>query len=416
MTPSITATIVAMTMIWTVQSKSAVSSDGDMPGGCNAEYNCSYQKGTVRAGDEAVLTLSGLNGITVEKVEVYMRSNKTGGAGTVTLTMNQQTVSELTGTFRDWTGAYDNTDYHPITLFAGQQANVSGMTISVTGTANSLYIEKYVIAYQPAQAYTVTLMAGNQEFGRMTEASGGAGVLLPAVDDYDKWKFVGWSQTEFWLSHTMPEYIHAGETFFPHEDMTLWAMWGEQDAQDSGYQTEIHSGEYLYANRVTGMALAGVPSNGRMTAMPIDKKDANQVYDIDLSDNQTATIQHVASGTYIGYSGKELAPGKKEWLVHHEGDQTLFYIEESGKKYVLWLNVWDTKTQSEYTGLQLTSNLESPMGLLLPQADDDEPTYTCHPEAEDNTLTQASANETVVPFGLYEIHVRNGEKHVRLRN
>jgi len=403
-------------MAWTVQSKSSVSSDGDVPGGVSAEYGCSYQKGTVRAGDEAVFCLSGLGGITIEKVDVYMHSNKTAGAGTITLTMDQQPVMVLSGTFRDWTGAYDNTDYHPITLFEGQSTHVQEMTISAVGTANSLYIEKYVISYQPAQAYTVTLMCGNQQCATLTEASGGAGVLLPTADDYEKWQFVGWSPTEFWLSHTMPEHAKAGTTYFPHENTTLWAMWAEQDQQESGYQTELQSGEYLYVNRETGMALSGVPANGKMTPAPTDSSDADQVYYIEFQDNQTAVIQHVMSGTYIGYSGKELAAGKKDWLVHHDGDQTLFYIELSGKQYVLWLNVWDSKTQTVYTALQETSTMVSPMGLLLPSTDGDEPTYTCHPEAEDNALIPALEHETVVPFGVYEIHVKNGEKHVRLRN
>ena len=414
--PAPLATIFALTMIWTVESKSSVSPDGELPGGISAEYSCSYQKGTVRAGDEAVFSLSGLSGITIEKVDVYMRSNKTAGAGTITLTMNQRLVLKVTGTFRDWTGAYDNTDYHPLTLFEGQHTNVSEMAITVEGTANSLYIEKYVISYQPAQAYTVTLMAGNQELSRLTEASGGAGVLLPAADDYDQWQFVGWSQTEFWLSHTMPEHMKAGTTYFPHGNITLWAIWERRNEQDASYQTDLHSGEYIYANRNAQIAMSGYPSDQRMTPAPIDPDDANQVYYIDFRDNGTAVIQHVLSGVYVGYSGKELARNQKEWLVYHEGDQTLFYIELSGMKYVLWLDVWDSHTQSGYTGLQPTSNLDSPMGLLLPNTGDDEPAYTCHPESEDNSLIPASTNETVVPFGLYEIHVRNGEKYVRLRH
>ena len=411
------ATILALTMTWTIASKSSVTPEGDFPAGMNAEYSCSYQKGTVREGDEAVLTLSNLGGITVEKVDISMRSNKTAGAGVITLTMNQQKEKEFSGTFRDWTGAYDNTDYHLLTLFEGQRTNVSEMAITVEGIANSLYIEKYVISYQPAKAYTVMLMAGNQVQATLTEPSGGAGIVLPEVDDYGSWQFVGWSRQEFWLKTWTPEYTPAGTWFYPQEDLTLWAVWRYSENGDTGYQTELNSGEYLYANRDAQIAMAGFPSAEPMLPEPINVKSPNQIYYIDFRDNLTAVIQHAESGNYIGYNGIALAQNNNPWLVYHAGDTTLFYIEQSGKKYSLWLNVWVSFSEPEYTGLQQTGSLNnSPMGLLLPQTGDKEPTYSCHPEAEDNALTPALDNETIVPFGVYEIHVRNGEKQVLLRN
>ena len=47
-------------MSFTVQSKDAVKADGTWPYSMEATYACSYQKGDVRAGDEAVLTVTGL--------------------------------------------------------------------------------------------------------------------------------------------------------------------------------------------------------------------------------------------------------------------------------------------------------------------------------------------------------------------
>ena len=51
--------ILSLVMTWTVETKSTVSFSGDAPAAIDVEYVCSYQKGTVRSGDDATLTLTG---------------------------------------------------------------------------------------------------------------------------------------------------------------------------------------------------------------------------------------------------------------------------------------------------------------------------------------------------------------------
>ena len=77
--------ILSLVMTWTVETKSTVKGSGDVPAAVTADYACSYQKGTVRSSDNATLTLVGLNGIMVERIEMYMRSNKSAGAGVISV-------------------------------------------------------------------------------------------------------------------------------------------------------------------------------------------------------------------------------------------------------------------------------------------------------------------------------------------
>ena len=53
-------------MTFTVETKNSVTTNGQCPDDMEVAYNCSYQKGQVRAGDVATLTLGNLGGIAQE--------------------------------------------------------------------------------------------------------------------------------------------------------------------------------------------------------------------------------------------------------------------------------------------------------------------------------------------------------------
>ena len=409
--------ILLSVMTWTVESKNAVSGDGEWPFDIDVLFENSYQKGDVRKGDEAVLLLANLGGMTVEAVEVYVKSNKTEGAGTFTVTGNGEQIAILSGTFKDWTGSYDNSDFHPIPLLSSPCDGIDELAISLVGTANSLHIEKYVIRYTQAPARTVTLMNGNEVHGTQTEPSGHQGVVLPSLSDRDQWQFIGWSETEFWTIHTMPPYHEPGTKFYPHEDCTLWAVYTFKTA-DTGFVTDMESGDYIYTNRNSNLVLTGIPDeNGRMAYANLDIDDADQVYHIELAGPDTAFITHFATSTPIGWSGTKMAAKASPWLVYHEGEETIFYTVINNKKHVLWLNVWDTKEQVFYAGLQPTNDIEgSPMALRLPRQGADEPAFTCHPECGMGTETiHEDGQEHIVHFGIYELHIQNGHKRLIIR-
>lgn len=412
-------TILLSVLTLTVDSKNAVVATGDIPPSAEVSYSCSYQKGTVRQGDEAVLQLSYLAGMTVNKVEVYIRSNKTEGAGTWSVSVNNQPAATKSGTFEQWFGAYDNTNLHALSLLPKAYTGVQEMTVRLQGTANSIYIDRYLIYYTPAPAHSVTLMRGNQVYQTLTESTGGAGVFLPPMDDYNGWRFIGWTETECGQTTTRPELIAPNTQCFLLEDITLWAAYEYIQPEDSIYVSELTDGDYLYVNTQSQMALSGVPDEkGQMVPGILDRKALNQLYSMTFNTaKDTAYIVHTMTGTPIGYDAQQkLVSAASPWRVYHKENETILYATIANKNYILWLNIEDSHTGDFYAGLFPANPLNSPLKLAFP-ASEKEPVYTCHPESGmgfERTL-ETIKNEYIFPFGIYDLIIRNGEKELRLR-
>ena len=404
-------------MTWTVETKSTISSSGNVPAAVTADYACSYQKGTVRSGDNATLTLVGLNGIMVERIEMYMRSNKSAGAGVISVYTDGARIAQKEGSLRDWIGKYDNSAFHPIEVFVGRQQLQDSLVINLEGTTNSLYVEKYVITYQQAPAYTATLMEGDDLYTTLTEAVGGAGVLLPSLPDKEIWQFMGWTATSFEAADVCPELYLPNTRIYPTDDMTLWAVWRYMQDYEELYLADMQSGDYIYANTDNQLAITGVVENGRMQQALVNPLDSNQIYHVDFDPSaQTATIQHLLTDQYVGYKDATLVAEPTEWLVWQEGNNTAFYTLYDGKKYVLWQNMIDEQSGQRYAGLYATNDVsKTPTALIYPQQQSEQ-LYTCYPEenmAVESVTT--TTNEIIVPFGIYEIHIIRGEKYIRLR-
>ena len=372
--------ILLSVMSFTVQTKTTVSVDGATPSNMEVEYSNSYQKGDVRKDDVAALMLTELGGIAVEKVVAYVRSNASGGAGNFEVRANGYTVGQKSGTFKDWTGAYDSQNYHAITLVSGSVANVYNMTIQLIGTANSLHIEKYVVTYGDSPAKSVTLMGGATPMDTLREETGGAGVFLPKMEDIGQWRFIGWSETEFEEQPVMPKVYQAYKMYYPEENCKLWAAYFFDDTPEREYITDLVDGEYLYANRELDIALVGLPdvATGKMVYDAIDVHNENQYYIVNFVSPDTAYITHSLSGLPLGYEGTKMTTVPSPWLVYHQGDETLFYTVIEAKNYVLWLNIFDGH-ENYYAGLIRTNPMTSPVGLL-PAHRRGALLYSCHPE------------------------------------
>lgn len=411
--------LILSVMTWTIQDKNTVTGDGSCPHSVVADYSCTNSKGTVRANDEAVLSLTNMGGITIEQIEVYVRSNKTGGAGTFTVRANGNTVASKNGSLKDWTGAYDNTNYRAVQLLSKACVQADEVSVALTGTANTLYIEKYVITWSPAPPHTVTLMNGVDTYATVSETEGGAGVLLPDMNDYESWYFIGWTTWEFWAIHSMPAFYKANTVYYPTADCTLWAMYVYHNPTEQVLVTDLVSGDYLYVNTITGMALTGVPDEkGRMGYTVVDASNNALYYTIDLVTDTTAYITYTATHTPIGYTdGLKLVAQQSLWKIFHTEEQTLFYMENSqGKKYVLWLNVYDTRTEEFYAGLQPTSDLNSPMALMFPNSAPNELTFTSHPESGYGIqiVTDEKQADYILQIGNYRLIIKDGKKTMQL--
>lgn len=407
--------ILLSVMSFTVETKNSVKGDGLFPYDIEIAYSNTGTKGNVSKDDVATLTLGNLGSITVETIEVWVNSNKTSGAGAFCVKANQQTIATKEGTFKDWTGAYDNSAYHAISLLSTPRDGVDELEISLTGTANSLHIDKYVITYAPRPAYSVMLMKGDTEIEVLTEEHGMSGVLLPRMEDEGYWKFRGWSTTEFWEVNEAPELIASGKKFYPEEDYVLWAVYQYDDSPEMVYASDLVSGDYRYYNGVNDLVMAGVPEDGTMQPAVLDMADADQIYHVDFLSQETATITHKSSGTPIGFSGTDLTVKNSVWSVFHSGDKTLFYTTISGKTYLLYMNVMDLRCDCIVTKLFQASLQVADIGLLpVPVAY--EPIYTCHPEIKTG-IDEVVENETgqgdaVMRFGSYTLYIKNGKKYL----
>ena len=407
-------------MTFTVVDKNSVTADGQWPYSMEATYSCSYQKGTVRKDDVAALTVTGLGGMTVEKIDVYVRSNKTGGAGTFAVSVNGQTVATKSGTFKDWTGAYDNSTFHAISVLNQTCSEVESLSVTLTGTTNSLYIEKYVISYGSRPAHSVTLMYGDEVFATLQEETGGEGVLVPMGPEIEGWWCVGWSKTGCEKPIDVANLVKSNKTFYPSEDCTLWAIYTYIADDEMVYETNLQSGDYLYVNTYSMLALTGVPSEGRMTAAAVDRYNPSQVYTFAFQGTDTAYITHTKTGTPIGYEGTQMMAKKSPWLVFQKEDQVLFYTIVNDKKYVLWHTIEDLTKHTYYAGLIQVSKLEGGPISLCPVGEVKEPIYSCYPELEMG-LDEVKGERTkeqgkwVFPFGSYNLIIQDGNKRLEKR-
>jgi len=410
------AMILALVMTWTAESKNSVVPSGDVPANTTAQYTNSYAKNQLTAGNTAVLTLSGLAGITINKIEIAMRSNKESGAGVITVAADEHTIASLAGTYKQWTGAFDNSQYRSLSVFDGECKDVSALAITVECTTSSLYIDRFTVTYTPAPARTVTLMLSNEVYATLEEQQSGAGVYLPSLEPYNELTFVGWAQSPFWTVYALPSYIPSG-LYYPSSDIVLWSVWAYPRQVDTTYLADLQSGEYIYTNRENGRTLSGIPSDdGRMASVSFNMDDPDQVYAIEFLAPDTAMIRHKRTNTPIGYTGSKLAARETPWLVYHEDDQTLFYTTVAGKNYILWLNILNSGESAFYAGLLEATVGASPVGLRKPRPADDKPAYTCHPESPQAiTTVHPDAQEQIIPVGIYELHICNGRKYIQLR-
>ena len=405
-------------MTFTVETKNSVTMDGQWPYDIEVAYNCSYQKGQVRAGDVATLTLGELGGMTIEQIEVFVRSNKEAGAGTFTVLANGETVSTKSGTLQNWIGKFDNVNYHAISLVNSSVPNVQNLTVQLTGTTSSLYIEKYVITYGTAPAHTVTLMNGAEVYTTIKEEASGQGILLPTLASLDHWQFRGWTKTKYEQDVADVSTLYpSGTKYYPTSDMTLWAVY-EYQTEPHVYQTELVSGEYLYINTYDQRAMAGTPYNGKMDVALADIENPNQWYTVTFNTQRdSATIDYTVSGVHIGYSGTKLVEKRTPfwWAVFHEGEKTAFHTTISGKTYMLYPG-YDNGT-GEFTALiQVSDITQAPTALRSAIPETQETRYSCFPERlEPIENTEAETHEIMVPFGIYELHIQNGHKRLKIR-
>lgn len=402
-------------MTFTVESKSTVKASGSWPYSMNATYQNTGTKGNVTDKDTATFRVSGLDGSRIEKVDVYLKSNKSSGAGIITMKADGTQFYSAEGTYKDWFGAYNNTDYQA-KGWSGDRT-VNELTVQVIGKTNSLHIEKYEITWsQTSTAYDVTLMNGTE----LVTTLHGERVTLPNMPDTANWAFVGWSEVEYPETEDVETEIFT-DVYKPKQDVTLWAIYRYQTPLEQMIVTELQDGIYLYANFNSRMAMRGGVVNGVAGTEVIDVSNTMQWYEVSIQDSlATIRLSHVYGEEYIGFNGTTLVNEASQWQVYHDGTKTVFYTTVGEKKYVLLPGKLDSDQTTYVTRLVSTKNISQAETVLL-QAELEEPNiYTCHPEygmglEVTREGMKAFTGEWRIPFGNYELIIRDGRKELRLK-
>lgn len=141
------------TATYTVSSTSAVTSSGTVPSGSSASYIQTYStKGQITSGKNAILTLSGYDGKVITGITLNMKSNGSSGGGSFTAVAGSTNLANTSGGFNSW---YDNdsygTSYRDVHVSLINDTHITGtgenITLTITGSTNSLYINSYTITY-----------------------------------------------------------------------------------------------------------------------------------------------------------------------------------------------------------------------------------------------------------------------------
>lgn len=415
---TLTSFLLSAVMTLTIQTKSSVSIEGTAPSGMEARYACTYQKGDVRAGDTATLTLSGLEGLELEQVRLYVRSNKTAGAGVITIVADGKQLYRNEGTYKDWFGGYDNTNYQAIGWQGKKQLSDGSLLIQVIGTANSLHIEKYEITYTmpDAQAYSVTLLS-DSENEVLTETEPGSGILLPDRADHDGWFFAGWAQSDISeQTEEKPDLLEAGERFFPKKDTYLWAVWTDVEPPTWERQTQPESG--LYVLELGEYLLTEDVENGLMKLVSGNEIYTSDLYYLDFNTaDTTCTIRNYLSNAYVGYDAgkKQLARVASSWHYRVLPDSTwLFIAWEEGD--MVWILFQKAEQQAAWLhDYMLGDNPNRVWSLYRVPDPEQTPQWWSHPRYEGIEAVYQDDSAYVLRIGVYEIHIKNGKKTINLR-
>lgn len=141
--------------VYTIDTKSSVKESGTILEGSSAEYSQTHQtKGQMTANNSTTLVLKGYTGYRIIGISLTMRSNGTGGSGGLKATVGDTIIASISNgtpfSSELWAGRYSTAFVDvPIKLKDNTRKILEGevVTIQITASANSLYIDSYAIDY-----------------------------------------------------------------------------------------------------------------------------------------------------------------------------------------------------------------------------------------------------------------------------
>ena len=439
-----------LTATYSLTSTTTVESSGEVP--ANATYYYARtattgQKGQMTAGNSTCLSLAGWDGSTIHSLALQMRSNKTSGTGSLSVRIGNEVVWSIANQpfeHESWHGSY-TTDWVYIQRDIFHQVQPGDtIEIVISATENSLYIASYNILYEPAELYpyTIDFKTGLDTVPTsLHQTEVGAQVVLPHWLDTAGWYFIGWSEQDIENTYQAPNILPAGSIYFPNKDMCLWAVY--VDNIGTLANLEYITGEYAIG-RITaftesisgedmGMVMNGNVEHSEVQLasmhMPLGVNNVpyitqeirtDMIYALTFLSDHELEIQHMKTGTYVGYTKNQLSSERSIWQYRILEDNSLaiYYIYQE-KAYALYFG-FGVQGTTEYAiayAQHISIDDWHKNGMWLFAAEMTE--YTSWPLGRGDDLENIftphhSSNNFTWYIGGYKLHILNGKKYLRI--
>ncbi len=437
-------------MTFTITSKTTVGEAGDVPIGVQASYyqtGTTGQKGQMTAGNSTTFILSGLQNLQINRIDISMRSNKAAGAGSLNMTINDQTlwgIGDAPFYSDTWNGAYTteyvNISYVPILPL--EILKKSELMIQIAASENSLYVQSYTIYYTPLapRAATVHFHTGtDEEIASITETAPNSGITLPDCPDADStWRFVAWIEepvTSTQNTALLPTRYEPQTKYYPNGETTLYALYADKELEEQLWtqDTTFESGEYIIYDsifQVIPCGVVGETKSGKINVVqmtlgtdtqgrhifPQNNYIADAIYALYFVNDSLLTIQHLLSQTYVGAPkniGDGLRKEETQWRYMINDHRELIIYQIYNDDWVQFranasdMNIYFQPYKTPYIthGLTLFNLMDMPTEIIV--------NFTSYPfgTALSNILpegvrvtSQAVLNNSGLLITLYTLH------------
>ncbi len=334
--------IASETLTVKVETYKTVSVSGDGDSEVVVDYaQTNNRKSQLTQDNSLSLSIQHLPASAIQAVTLSMKSNKSGGAGSMRLMCGSTLVWSIAdGAFAgDAWGGDNSGEYMPISHAFNPAIQAGDIMLTIAASANSLYFESITITYLPIipVPHTVSFSTGSFiSLPRQTETTVGGGIVLPNLANVDPYFFLGWTPEPIAVTDVQPFYYAPQSVYYPKEDVMLYALYCSMPLEpiQTLQDTTCTSGEYaIVALNYESYMAAGAINNHKLEAVPVqttltedqiyslaaDYMPADCRYQIDFQDD-SLMITHVASGQTIGYepSSKHYQLADKDVLWHWE--------------------------------------------------------------------------------------------------
>ena len=142
------------TVTYTVASTTSVTVSGDAPEGSSATFNNTYKnnKQQMTSGNSQTYTLSGYDGCAITGIKLSMKSNASGGGGSLSVKAGSKTIASIADSkfnTASWNGDWSTSfvDIKPTVTETLVEAG-EDVVVVMEASANSLYCQSITITYE----------------------------------------------------------------------------------------------------------------------------------------------------------------------------------------------------------------------------------------------------------------------------